>query len=231
MKEAYQNFFESFNIKFEDIIEFGVEIDTIYPDPSKIKTKWDELIYSIENNKPVYIRGYGRDAKGTDLYQELLKILLKNDNIKKDSNNNDKPTQLLQKITNFSKKIKKDNKKKEKIMNYQVTHIFGKTKNPFLFTAPWNIVWKSKILDPFTGHESKGKNTEQYQTVFLKKSKELYAEFIKEYNTLAFKYFSEDKLENAFLILKKNLENEKIFNEKIFNKFKIDAKEELKQIG
>ena len=97
-------------------------------------------------------------------------------------------------FSNYSKTIKRDNCKKEKITNYQVTHIFGRTKNPFLFTAPWNIVWKPKILDPFTGHESKGENTNQYQKAFVNKFKQLYSEYIHEYNELVSKYFTEEKI-------------------------------------
>ena len=225
MRDAYKEFFDHFEIKFDDIIEFG-EKDTIYPDPTNIKNYWTNLIESIENNKEVYIRGYGRDAHGTSLYLELYRILLKNNNIKKDSTNNAKPTQLLQNITNYSKTIKEDNGTHRKIINYQVTHIFGRTKNHFLFTAPWNILWKSKILDPFTGHESKGKNTNDYKNAFLKKSKELYHEYIDEYNILASKYFAQEKLENAFSQMSENLN----VDEKTFKKFKLDARNELKEL-
>jgi len=224
--DSYKIFFEHFDIKFSDVIKFGVDKATIYPDKINVRQKWDDLIQSIENNKEVYIRGYGRDAHGTDLYLQLYKILLNNDRIKKDSTNNAKPTQLLQNITNYSKTIKRDNGKKEKITNYQVTHIFGRTKNPFLFTAPWNIVWKPKILDPFTGHESKGENTNQYQKTFINKSKQLYSEYIYEYNELVSKYFTEEKIENAFNQMELNLN----INEKTFKKFKDDAKNELSKI-
>ncbi len=226
MRDSYKSFFEYFNIDFKKVIKFGVEIDTIYPDPDKINGVWEKLIKSVENNEEVYIRGYGRDAHGTALYQDLFRILLNNNNIKKDPTNNAKPTQLLQNITNFSKTIKKDNGKKERISNYQVTHIFGQTKNPFLFTAPWNIVWKSKMLDPFTGHESKGENTDEYKKAFIQKSKELYSKYIDEYNVLASKYFTNEKLEEAFN--KMNIDSE--IDEKVFNKFKDDARIELKII-
>jgi len=226
MRDSYQTFYEHFKIDFSDIIEFGIEIDTIYPDKNEIKGEWENLIKSVENNEEVYIRGYGRDALGTALFQELYRILLKNDKIKKDSTNNAKPTQLLQNITNYSKTIKKDNGTKRKISNYQVTHIFGRTKNPFLFTAPWNIVWKSKMLDPFTGHESKGKNTTDYRNAFLKKTKELYHEYINEYNILVSKYFTEEKVENAFDQMSLDL----TVDEKKFEKFKTDARNELMKI-
>jgi hypothetical protein len=226
MRDSYQAFFEHFKIDFSDIIKFGIEIDTIYPDKNEIKSHWDNLIKSIENNEVVYIRGYGRDAHGTGLYKELYRILLKNDNIKKDSTNIAKPTQLLQNITNYSKTVNKDNGTKQKISNYQVTHIFGRTKNPFLFTAPWNIVWKSKMLDPFTGHESKGVNTTIYKNAFLKKTKGLYHEYINEYNILVSKYFTKEKIENAFNQMNLNL----TVDEKTFEKFKTDARSELMEI-
>lgn len=226
MRDSYQKFFEHFQIDFDDIVNFGIEIDTVYPNPKKINSEWNYLLKRIENNEEVFIRGYGRDAHGTALYQELFRILLNNHNIKKDQTNNAKPTQLLQNITGFSKTIKQDNDRKEKIINYQVTHIFGRTKNPFLFTAPWNIVWKSKMLDPFTGHESKGINTERYHEAFIKKSKELYSDYIIEYNNLVEKYFSQEKLENAFKQMNLNSE----IDQKTFNKFKVDAKKELTPI-
>ncbi|MBJ2174394.1 hypothetical protein JBL43_09110 [Aureibaculum sp. A20] len=227
MRDSYQKFFEHFKIDFSDIIEFGIEIDTIYPDPKKVKNEWIELINSIENNEDVYIRGYGRDAHGTAMYQELYKILLNNENIKKDASNNDKPTRLLQNITNYSKTIKKDSLNKERINNYQVSHIFGRTKKPFLFTAPWNIVWKSKLLDPLTGHESRGENTNKYKKAFLEKSSKMYSEYIYEYNQFVKKYFLNDNLEKAFIQMSINNSN---MNEKTFNKFKIDAINELKPI-
>ena len=226
MRDSYQNFFNHFNINFQNIIDFGVEIDTIYPEPERIESEWRNLIHCIESNQEVYIRGYGRDAHGTKMYQELYKMLLGNENIKKDPTNNSHPTRLLQKVTGYSKIIKKDNSEKERISNYQITHIFGQTKNPFLFTAPWNIVWKSKILDPFTGHESKGRNTDLYKTAFTNKVKRLYSKFIKEYNDLALKYFSSPQLNDAFETMHNRLD----IDEKTFEKFKSDATNELKII-
>ena len=44
MRDSYQTFFEHFKIDFSDIIEFGIEIDTIYPDKNEIKSEWENLI-------------------------------------------------------------------------------------------------------------------------------------------------------------------------------------------
>lgn len=225
MRDSYKNFFEYFNITFTDVIKYGVEIDTIYPDKDLINSNWKSLVHSVENNKEVFIRGYGRDAHGTYLFKNIYKILLNNENIVKDSTNNAKPTQLLQSITGFSKNIIRDTVSKKKIVNYQVTHIFGRTKNPFLFTAPWNIVWKPKILDPFTGHESKGANSLNYKEAFFNKCKLIYSDYINEYNTLASKYFSKDKIEKAL-----NQINSDDISEKDFKKFKLDVFKELSKI-
>jgi hypothetical protein len=224
MRDSYKTFFEYFKIDFSEIIKFGVDIDTIYPDPKLIYDRWKSLVNSIEENKEVYIRGYGRDAHGTHLYQELYKILLNNDRVKKDPTNNAKPRQILQQITGFSKTVRGDSERK--IQNYQVTHIFGRTKNPFLFSAPWNIVWKSKILDPFTGHEARGPESNAYKNAFQKKCREYFSQYITEYNVLAEKYFSEEKIEKAFYEMKLKLS----VDEKVFERFKLDASEELKKI-
>jgi len=90
MKDSYQEFLNRFEIKYDDLINFGIEKDTIFPDPKKIRTQWNELVDSITTNNEVHIRGYGRYVKGTALYLELYKIILENNNIMKDFNNNAK---------------------------------------------------------------------------------------------------------------------------------------------
>ena len=54
-------------------------------------------------------------------------------------------------------------KNKKEIINYQVSHIFGKTKNIYAFTAPWNFIYLPKIMDPLTGHEAQGYLKERFQ--------------------------------------------------------------------
>ena len=231
MQEAYANFFKAFELDDSKIIKHGL-IDTKYPEVDKIDSFWNELKDNIKNNKEVFIRGYGRNAHGTELFEELYRTLQLNDNIKKDSTNNSKPTQLLQKITNYSKSVKADFGRtgKEKISNYQVSHIFGKTKNPYLFTAPWNIVWKPKFMDPFTGHESSGSISKEYKKQFFKKCYNMYEKYINEYNELAAEKFSKENLEQAFKkIEKKNIQKKlrNQFDSETFNRFKKDAEEEL----
>ena len=226
MRDSYKNFFEYFNINFSDVIKYGIDIEAIYPDTKQIEQEWNNLKDAVTNNGEVFIRGHGRDAHGTSLYQELYKVILKNKNIKKDSNNNSKPTQLLQKITKYSKDIKEDNNLKKKIANYQVAHIFGKARNPFLFTAPWNIIWKPKILDPFTGHESTGEYKSIYKKKFEEKYRNLYAKYIDEYNDLSLKYFNTNEIEKAF----KKMELEIELDKNKFKKFKTTVYKELSQI-
>lgn len=220
MRDSYEIFFKNFEIDFQDIIKFGIEEDTIYPEKEKIIDCWEKPIFEIENNWVVYIRGYWRDAKWTHLYQELFELLLNNKNIKKDPTNNSYPRRTLEHLTGYFKNWKKAN-----IRNYQVSHVFGKTKNPFLFTAPWNVVWKPKILGPFTWHESRWENTKLYRVAFEKKAIEIYSDFIQDYNSLAKKYFSEDKLNKAFAILE-----EKYPKDVLLERFKQDARNELSKI-
>jgi len=141
----------------------------------------DFLKSRIQNNENVFIRGFGRDASGTGLYQELYKKLLGNSNVKKDPTNNMEPTKLIRKLTGYSK-IKSP--KYESIRNYQVSHVFGRTKNVYAFTASWNIVYMPKMHDPFTGHEAKGEMIAEYTQLFQKQTYRTFGKFIDEFNEI-----------------------------------------------
>ena len=223
MRDSYNRFFKNFRIGIDELIDFGIE-DTIFPDEEEIREEWVSLINNVTNNKRVFIRGYGRDAKGTILFQEFYKITLKNNNIKKDSTNNNEPTRLLHKITGYIKTGESAN-----INNYQVSHIFGKTKNPLMFTAPWNIVWNPKIFDPFTGHESKGDYTEKYHENFIKTAKNKYYPYIKDYNNLVDKYFNSITIDSALKKVEQFATTQNI-GENIINKFKKVVYDELSKI-
>lgn len=184
-----------FNIEPGQMIQFGIN-ETIYIPKSKVSDSWRCLKETvIQGNNRVFIRGYGRDAKGTDLYLKMYKELFGHNNFWKDSTNNAEPTKTLKKLTGYSRQEKPSIKYKQ-IRNYQVSHIFGKTKNPFLFNAPWNIAYVPKIMDPLTGHESKGELTEEFYNEFIIHFYKYYKEYVEDYNSLMLKFNS--LIENYF---------------------------------
>lgn len=75
------------------------------------------------------MRGFGRNAAGTSLFQLFYSIFLEHQRVYKDPTNNTIPTKLLRNWTGYSKSGGKDY---SPLRNYQVSHIFGKTKNIFL---------------------------------------------------------------------------------------------------
>ncbi len=173
--DSYERFLNRFDIQKDDLYAFGLE-ETVFPEYDVVRQNWDSLKSRIYNNKPVYIRGYGRDAHGTELYTNFYKLLLGNTCVIKDPTNNMKPQALISQLTGL--------KRNKNIFNYQVSHIFGKTKNVFLFENPWNIVFVPKIIDPFTGHETSGCWPEEYQALFVESSKQRYKDFIHDYNEI-----------------------------------------------
>jgi len=178
--DSYERFFSKFNLSKEQFFNFGI-CETIYAPLCKAKEGWDELKRRISNNDTVYIRGFGRDSKGSPLFQEFYSQVFGNTNVKIDPSNNKEPTTVIREMTGYSKI---ESVKYEPIRNYQVSHIFGRTKNIFMFTAPWNIVYLPKLIDPFTGHEAKGDLIKEYQTRFQQKSYTLFKPLIEEYNKI-----------------------------------------------
>lgn len=192
--DSYQEFLNHFNIDKKSFFEWGISC-TIFPPIDKVALEWEILKKRIFNDQPVYIRGYGRDAKGTDLYIKLYEKLFSNYQIKKDPTNNATPRKIIQQLTGL--------KHNSDIFNYQTSHIWGRTKNIFMFEAPWNICYTPKIIDPFTGHEAKGIWPTEYQQLFITKAQNLYNSFINEYNQIIITLDIESKIHEYIQLLKK----------------------------
>lgn len=155
---------------------------TIFIDEEKAKEEWEHIKSNIKNKqKTLYVRAFGKNGQGSYIYQEFYKSLFQA-TIKVDSSNNTYPTKLLETLTGFTKK------KKANLLNYQVSHIFGLTKNPYAFCAPWNIVFIPKILDPFTGHESRGEITEKITAMYRELMWDKYGHLISDYNQVMGEY-------------------------------------------
>ncbi len=178
-RDSYYDFMNHFGIKKKDLFKWGMGA-IIFPDKEVVEKEWIRLKQRIMSGEAVYIRGYGRDAHGTQLYIDFYKYVFKNEHVKKDPTNNNRPQANIKKMTGLVRN--KD------IYNYQVSHIWGHTKNIFLFEAPWNICYTPKIIDPFTGHETKGDLPKEFQEYFLKYSQKKYRKYIDDYNKIVFSY-------------------------------------------
>ncbi len=213
--DSYEKFLTKYVSK-EDFFDCGLS-ETIYISPKKVEKEWSNLKNRISENESVFIRGFGRDAAGTHLFLDFYKKIFHTNNILKDPTNNQQPTKLIETLTGL--------KKNKDIRNYQVSHIFGRTKNIFTFTAPWNIVFMPKILDPFTGHEAKGNMVDEYQKLFQEQSYEKFKPFIDEYNDIITDVNLIQSIENYFEELHNTNEDMKIIK-----KFEKAVREELSPI-
>ena len=217
-RDSYLNFLKKFNISNKDFIEYGLN-DIIFVPNDKVISEWDILKNKVYSNQEAYIRGMGRDAAGTKYMLEVHKSLFGNSNIKKDPTNNAHPTKILENLTGFSKrKLKSSNL----ISNYQVSHIFGRTKNALMFMAPWNIVYIPKLFDPFSGHESKGELTQIFSTKLKEITYEKFKVQIDDYNSIVNNSKFVDSLNSSIDDLKSN--NSKI-SEKLLNSIKDEFSE------
>lgn len=174
-RDSYYMFMEAFNISYKDLIQWGID-NIIFPPIKEVDDEWRDLKNRIEKNEKVFIRGYKRDAKGTNSYQEFYKFSFGNENVCKDPTNNDHPQRIIKKLTGLNRNTN--------IFNYQVSHIWGRTKNIYLFEAPWNICYVPKIIDPFTGHEAMGEIPRDFSKCLRATAQEKYRKYIDDYNEL-----------------------------------------------
>jgi len=222
MRDSYQRFFANGYISKQDFFEFGLK-ETIYAPYEKAEKEWEDLKSRIHTNQPAYIRGFGRDAAGTHLFIAYYEKLLGNSSVKKDPTNNARPTKLIRDLTGYSKTR---NSKFEPICNYQVSHIFGRTKNIFAFTAPWNIVYMPKLLDPFTGHEAKGAMVSEFTSLFQRQSYARFGKLIDDFNEL----ISSPKFVARMSSCLGELQSDQTIQESDFRKFEQAVEQEFQPI-
>ena len=213
--DGYLKFFEDFSIDIEALLNWGIE-NIIFPDVKKVGDAWTNLKERIKNNNTVYIRGYGRNGHGTIMYQGFYEFLLGHTNVKQDPTNNHKPKQNIEKLTEL--------KRNKHIFNYQVSHIFGCTKNIFLFEAPWNICYVPKFMDPFTGHEAKGEYIANFQKRLFETAYKRYENIITEYNQTINELLITEKIEEYAKTLKRE------FSDHAISQFVLDCKREFNPI-
>lgn len=177
MRNSYEEFFQLF--PKEKFFQFGLD-NVLFAEKSVSDVEWKSLLQRIEQKDPnLFVRSAGRQGKSNavlaDLYQDIFGI-----KIRFDGTNNAKPASVIQRLKNL--------KKNKEIANYQVSHVFGRTKNVYCFTAPWNVVFIPKIVDPLTGHEAKGEFVKEFQKLFKEKIMRIYYDQILEYNAHMAKY-------------------------------------------
>lgn len=222
--DGYQLFFEQFiKDRKQEFFDFGLE-NIIFANKKKAQENWSNLKHSLLKGELVYIRSYGRGGVNTPLYQLFYAHIFDNENIKPDPTNNSKPRQLLEHLTGYAKKERKNLKP---IQNFQVSHVFGRTKNALAFTAPWNVVYLPKILDPFTGHEAKGDSVNEFKKMFQKKCFEEFEELILDFNDIMETDFAPQRLEDGI----NHVAKIKKLNEKQRNQFKKSVISEFQPIN
>ena len=199
MKDSYNNLEKYINNKGLSLYDWAInEIESFYIDNNSkyvIKEKWKTLKESINNKKPLYIRGRCKHA------DEYIKIYAKLDwNVKTDNKVNYLPKKSLGEITTYWVNNQDFKYKERYITGYTVSHIWGYTHNPLLFNCPWNICYTPISIDPLTGHMTKSEMKSEFKKRFLKSEyyKKIVKPYVKEYNTLLKEIYP--KIEKAISI-------------------------------
>lgn len=161
-------------ISKEDFFRFGVEKSIFIPE-EKVKQEWKNLKEKISSNKVVYMRGL-KETGGNHLFYEFYDKVVKNKHVQKDPSNTQIPAKIIEDLTGY--------KKSKDLRNYQLTSLFGRSRNIFAFAAPWNIVFIPNIMDPLLGPDAKGKLSEEYQRLFFEHSYKKFKSYVNEFNDI-----------------------------------------------
>lgn len=172
----------------EDFFKFGLE-KTIYISNDKAEIEWQNLKKNISNNKTVFIRGFKTSA-GMHMAFDFYTKVFENKQIKKDPSNTQNPSKIIEKLTGY--------KKGKDLKNYQLTSIFGRSRNILAFCAPWNIVYIPSILDPLLSVDANTEIAKEFKRRFLQHSYEKFKPFIEEFNLMVSNHQFQKSMDEYF---------------------------------
>ena len=216
MIDAYEQMIPEY-ISKEDFFRFGIE-KTIYIPDSKVKEEWAALKKKIESGKPVFMRGM-KNSVDNQLFFDFYKELFKNEQVKKDPSNTQNPAKVIETLTGY--------KKSKDLKNYQLTSLFGKSKNIFAFTAPWNMAYIPNILDPLLSNEARSDLAQEFQAYFLRHNLEKFKSYIDEFNKMVTSPHFLRQVDDHFHTLYDNV----YFDNEIVMKFEPIFREEFSPIN
>jgi hypothetical protein len=177
MKDAVDLFLEITKWDKNSMVFEGLKL-IISPNPEIVLKDFENLIDAIDNKNQIVIRAYGRgrtDGKRKE-YERFLKHILNNKSasIALDRTNNASPSKRFNDFSGFKRKDYK---------NYRLSHVWGgMSKNPYAFSALWNMSLTPYFIDPLTGHETKHEVTQSFSEAFQEHIYNRHKESIQLYN-------------------------------------------------
>ncbi len=159
-------------ISKEDFFSFGLEKSIYIPD-AKVEAQWQSLKKDIANNKTVFMRGF-KSSTSMHMSSDFYSKLFENKHVKKDPSNTQNPSKIIEKLTAY--------KKGKDLKNYQLSSIFGRSRNILAFCAPWNIVYIPSILDPLLSVDANTDLANEFKRRFMQHSYEKFKPYIDEFN-------------------------------------------------
>jgi len=173
MKDSYEALINDY-LPQENFFAYGLE-NTIYIPDEKVKPEWEKLKKQINSNKKTYMRGL-KDHTGNQLFFDFYGKVFKNEQVAKDPSNTQTPAKIIETLTGY--------KKSKDLRNYQLASIFGRGKNIFAFSAPWNIAYIPSIFDPLLNSEVSTDLATAYKQAFLQHSYTKFKPYIDEFNDM-----------------------------------------------
>lgn len=212
--DSYQQFCDDFHITPDELYQFGIR-RSIFATPEEAWNQWQSIKRALQGEGELKIRKYGRAESNP--FISMYKQIFPQAQISIDTNGNSSPRAIIQKVTNRTIN--------DTIFNFEVSHVFGYTKNPLLFNAAWNFFFCPKLIDPFTGHTSKGRWPEEYQPLLRESVLTKFSRCISDYNKMLTEMRILELIENYLADLDWGTENAKELA-----RFKEDARKEWQPI-
>ena len=192
-RESYQEFFEVFGIMPQAVCDFGLD-HSVFAAQGAAMAQWQELKDTLLNGRRLHIRADAGNDREFLFYKRLNEHLFQNDALRPDCTGNYYPRRNLERAVGWKVTIHPP-RDTGVLVNFQTSHVLsGRTHNPLLYSAVWNIVFTPKIIDPFTGDEAHGPAALLFREAFINRIRARFAGCIEDYNNFLNVHNIEDRI-------------------------------------
>ncbi len=182
-RESYSEFLDAFGIRPEALCDFGLD-HSVFAESEEAWTQWQDLKNTLLHGGRLYIRAIAGNAHDREFlfYKRLHENMFPGVELCHDCTGNYYPRRNLSRAVGWDVTIHPA-QENGVLVNFQTSHaLSGRTHNPLLYLAVWNIVFTPKVIDPFTGDEAETAAAALFREAFLDKIRRRFDRCVADYN-------------------------------------------------
>ena len=186
-QESYRDFFNTFRIDEEALIDYAMRPDVSYFASSEAAmASWNDLKGRLLNGQRIFIRN------NNNLFRLFYEEVFNNANVVGDQDGNTEPIKALGAVTGVT--TRSQDPRLRVLINYKLSHIYARPNNPLMFSGVYNFAFTPTMVDAFT-EEAQGAFSIRFRHVFREFAYQRFGEIYSQFKQFVLEHDIDRRIE------------------------------------